>query len=205
MPKKLDPKTLPLPVQTAYMISAIGECLMAWATAEAQLYFLFTAQMVHQSENPQRYIVAGNVWSAIISFETKMRVLHGVIDANIKDSTARENWALIYNYVTMMVGKRNEVAHGTIVNVDDKEIVLQPFQWHIPHKRKALSLVQLKKRTADFVELHDTLAWISLQFSLLVKPCPKMHQPTPDLVLRLQKQAAQNRAKKKHRPQSSEA
>ena len=98
MVKKLDPKTLPLPVQTAYMISAIGECLMAWATVEAQLYFLFTSQMVHQSENPQRYVLAGNVWSAIISFETKMQVLHGVVDANIKDATARDNWGLIFNY-----------------------------------------------------------------------------------------------------------
>jgi hypothetical protein len=86
------------------MVSAIGECLMAWATVEAQLYFLFTSQMVEQSQNPQRYTLAGNVWSAIISFEIKMQVLHGVIEANIKDPTARGNWALVYNYLTKMAG-----------------------------------------------------------------------------------------------------
>ncbi len=44
---------------------------MAWASVEHILHEVFVRQVIHQSRNENRFVVARGIWSVVISFEAR--------------------------------------------------------------------------------------------------------------------------------------
>ena len=70
----VDITSQPIHVQTTTLSLAVGNCLMAWANVEHTMHELFVAQVVRQSRNKQRFVIARGIWSVIISFEARLRM-----------------------------------------------------------------------------------------------------------------------------------
>lgn len=203
------PDLWPLDRQRSRIHQAIGEFQMAWATVETELQFLFSAFMIIDSKNPQRYMVADEIWSVVVSFETRLKILNAIIRVNIPDKDLlNEVWSPLFNYIIVLSNKRNQVAHGGIFQQNQK-ILLQPF--HTSHTRKnpPISIVGLEHWRGRFIELQRAIEWMALKFSLILNPRPELAKldraQMPDLVLRLQKQAARSRGGKKQPHQPTEA
>jgi hypothetical protein len=199
-PGQLTPT--PLQNQQAALTLAVGSCLMAWSGVEFELLHLFIDQVVRQSRNKQRYVIARGIWSAIISFEAKLRMVDASINGSLwkleekRFKAARDDWRLLFNYTKTMASLRNEIAHGTIMNRDNKEMVIIPYATSIPFK-EGISIQKVIDRTTLFVELRPVLSWFSwLLASFWKRNLRRLvltEHPTPDLILRLRKQAAQSR------------
>jgi hypothetical protein len=120
--------------------------------------------------------------------------------------TVREDWRLLKNYVVKMSSLRNEIAHGTMMNYDNKEMMITPYATSIPF-RDGISISEVNNRAQLFIELDSALKWHELAFAALWKTKLRRlvlnQQPTPDLVLRLRKQAAQGRKAKKAQQNTS--
>ena len=174
---------------------------MAWAEVEHILHEMFVVNAVHRSRNKNRYVVARGVWSAVLSFEARLKMVDASLLGNLWDKKSRrylkakDDWRLLYNYIVKMSSLRNEIAHGTIMNYDNKEMKLTPYATTIP-PREGISLTEVQNRANLFVELSRALGWLDFSFSMYWKPKLKRtvlaQQPIPDLVLRLRKQAAQS-------------
>jgi hypothetical protein len=198
----LDPASQPLNVQQVLLTNAVGNCLMVWAGIERLLHAMFSAHVVRQSRNKNKFVIADSIWSAVISFEARLKMVDASINGDLwKEETSRfekvkADWRLLYNYIVRMSSKRNEIAHGTMMNQDGKAMVIVPYATTIPF-RDGISITEVVDRATKFVELERSLDWLILCFSALWKPKLKRavlsHRPTPDLVLRLRMQAAQSR------------
>jgi hypothetical protein len=70
----------PINVQTNTLFLAIGNCLMAWSNVEHAVHDLFVSQVVRQSRNKQRFVIAKGIWSEIISFEARLRMTSAAIN-----------------------------------------------------------------------------------------------------------------------------
>jgi hypothetical protein len=193
----VDPIPDPLKAQQGMLLLAVGICLMAWAQVEYTLHEIFVNHVIRQSRNKQRYVVARGVWSAVISFEARLRMIDAAIKGNLYKMEAKRfrvvtgDWRLLYNYTIKMSSLRNEIAHGTMVNCDDKGMMITPYATTIPF-RPGIPIEELQSRTRLFNELNLALTWHDLSFASLWKRQLKKHvldhKPVPDLVLRLRKQ-----------------
>jgi hypothetical protein len=192
----------PLQVQQIALSHAVGNCLMAWAQVEHTLHEKFVTQLVRQSRNKQRFVIARAVWSAVISFEARLRMVDAAIGGTLfqletkRCKLVASDWRLLKNYTARMSSLRNEIAHGTMMNFDNKEMKIVPYATAIPF-REGISIIEVYDRTNLFNELDKALNWHDLAFSSLWKPPLRRlvlnQQPIPDLILRLRAQAAQGR------------
>jgi hypothetical protein len=209
-----QPNLTQLQIQQAVLAQAVGSCLMAWSQVESQLLDLFISQIVCQSRNKQRYVIARGIWSAVINFETRVRMIDAAISGSLykleqrRFKNAAEDWRLLLHYTKTMATRRNEIAHGTITNYDNKEMMIKPYATTIP-TREGISINGVTELISLFVELSNTLSWFSwLLASFWKRNLRRLvltHHPTPDLILRLRKQkrdrirAAQIRKRKRAR------
>lgn len=183
----------------AALHEAIGECLMAWSTVEFELQFLFRIAL---DANP---VASHAVWAAVVSFEARLKILNAAIDANVGDSNFKADWRLLHNYASAQARFRNQVAHGTMMNVDGAGPMIEPY-FSVTKTRDLLSEKQVRGFAGGFLELAGALNWI--RNAVLVPPArPDIiaPPPVPDLVLRLRMQAAQSRGEKKLPPRLSGA
>ena len=204
-PPSIDPVAQPLQVQQAILSHAIGTCLMAWANVEHILHEMFVRQVVFQSRNKNRFVVARSIWSVIISFEARLKMVDASINANLWHAKTRRSqqlsadWRLLKNYVTKMSSLRNEIAHGTIMNRDNQEMIVTPYATSIPF-RGGISIAEIGSRTKPFLELHDALRWLEFLSSTWKPKLTRAvlnQRPTPDLMVMLRRQAAGSRKGKK--------
>jgi hypothetical protein len=208
-PRDLTPQELQ--VQRAHLSHAVGECLMAWAQVEHELHEIFVRQVIFRSRNKNRWVMARAVWSAVVSFEARLAMVSKSIEGNLerldtrKFKKVKDDWRLLYNYISKRVSLRNEIAHGTMMNFNT-EMRIVPYATTIPF-REGISISEIHKRAALFVELIRTLEWFSICLAALWKPSLKrsvlLQVQIPDLVLRLRIQAARSRGEKKKQNQSS--
>jgi hypothetical protein len=199
-------ESLPLQSQQAILSHAVGTCLMAWAAVEHTLHEMFVRQIIHQSRNKNRFVVARGVWSVVISFEARLKMVDASINANLYNSTTQHSkklaadWRLLKNYTTKMSILRNEIAHGTIMNRDNKEMIITPYATTIPF-RQGISITEVGNRTRLFMELNAALQWLQLFVSSGWKPKLKRavlnQQPIPGLILTLRHQASRSRKEMK--------
>ncbi|MEQ1955201.1 hypothetical protein [Mesorhizobium sp. CN2-181] len=170
--------------------TAVGECILEWAVVEFHLALMFHTLI---GGNPP---VSHGVFGAIRSFEARLQMLHMAVVNSYTDEadTIRTDWKLLYNYCTSMSQLRNQVAHATALNVDGKEVVLEPF-FNLTKEREKISTAEIKDRSVRFRELATTLWWITDQMERRTMPLGGSARPVPDLLLRLRTEAAQRRAK----------
>src|SRR5439155_26753992 len=97
----VDLTSQPLQDQTNTLSLAVGNCLMAWANVEHTLHELFVAQVVRQSRNKQRFVVARGIWSVVISFEARLRMTSAAIDGSLykletrRYQAVKNDWKLL--------------------------------------------------------------------------------------------------------------
>ncbi len=131
-----------------------------------------------------------------------MKMVDASINGNLWNVTTKHSqklaadWRLLKNYVAKMSILRNEIAHGTIMNLDNKEMIIVPYATTIPF-RGGISIAEIGNRTKLFIELHDAVQWLELFSSSGWKPKLKRavlsQRPTPSLILTLRDQAARSR------------
>lgn len=165
---------------------ATGECLLAWAMVEFNLAQIFRmCSGIH-------WVTADNIWSSVLSFDSKMSVLHNVLLALEPDRPDNSDWVLLHDHTRAMARRRNEVAHATMVNVEGKTPMLEPF-FVISKERPRISVTDVEERTFLFKELAQTLGWYRL---VREDSLPEQHRQfvsqVPDLLLRLRSAARQN-------------
>jgi hypothetical protein len=207
-PPPIDFNSQPLQVQTSTLLLAVGNCLMAWASVEHSIHELFVSQLVRQSRNKQRFVIARGVWSEVISFEARLRMTTAAINGSLykleerRYLVAKGDWKLLSNYTGTMSKLRNEIAHGTMVNIDSKEMKIVPYMTNIPIK-EGISIQEVLDRTQLFIELDRTISRYHSDLSLLWQPrirrLVSKQLPTPDLLLRLRDQAARSRGGQKRK------
>jgi hypothetical protein len=208
----MDFSSQPLAVQTNTLLLAVGNCLMAWATLEQTLCHLFVSQVVRQSRNKQRFVIAKGIWSEIISFEARLRMTTAAINGSLfkleerRYLTAKNDWKLLSNYVARMSSLRNEIAHGTLMNFDSKEMKIVPYATTIPFKN-GISIQEVFDRSQLFNELESAVSRFTSDLSLLWQPrirrIVSKQLPIPDLLLRLRDQAARSRGGQKSKQKKS--
>jgi hypothetical protein len=124
---------------------------MAWAQVEHTLHQKFVQQLVRQSRNKQRFVIASGVWSAVISFEARLRMVDAAIGGSLFEEEAKHHklvstdWRLLKNYTVKMSSFRNEIAHGTIMNFDNKEMMIVPYATAVPF-RGGISITEVQAR-----------------------------------------------------------
>jgi hypothetical protein len=199
------PPPVDLSTQNVLIVHAVGENLMAWASLEFELHELFVRQLIFESTNKNRYTIARSVWSAILAFDDRLKMVDAAMQANIANEQIRADWRLLFNYTKKMSTFRNEAAHGMVANYDHKEMMIMPYATSIPVKKAPLSITELKRRTSLFIALHENLQWLSLRMSLLLKPNAELEaRKTPDLIETLRKQADRTRASQRKGPASTD-
>lgn len=196
--------SLSLAQQRIHLSHAAGECLMAWATVEHALHDLFGAQIIRQSTNKNRYFVARIIWSTVINFDVRLRLVDATIEANFSKMKSRsyiqakKDWHLLYIYTISMSKKRNEIAHGTMMNYDNKEMRITPYATAIP-VRNGVRFEEVLQRILQFNELFGSISWIARFFAAQrrsrIRRRGLLPRSIPPLVLRLRKEARdRNRA-----------
>jgi hypothetical protein len=112
-PLYVDFGSNPLQAQSAALLLAVGNCLMAWSNVEHSLHGLFVSQVVRQSRNKQRYVIARGIWSEVISFEARLRMTTAAINGTLfkleerRYQVAKADWKLLSNYIGKMNSFRN--------------------------------------------------------------------------------------------------
>lgn len=203
-------KSQSLQVQQIALSLAIGTCLMSWANVEQVLHEIFVQRLVRQSRNKNRWVIARSIWSVIISFEARLRMVDAAFNSDIHGRKSRRyerlrtDWRLLYNYASSMSKLRNEIAHGTVMVFDDnktKETKVAPYATTIPF-RGGISIVDVYNRAKLFTELAQTFDRLEAS-SARWKAGPRRYvlirEPTPDLILRLRKQKAQHDRSRKQK------
>src|SRR5665647_250662 len=118
--------------------SDIGTCIMAWARIELALLKLFEQEITRGTRRSNATAAAQNVWGRVISFDTKLKILDGVLEAVLTKETQKALWRLMYNRAKRMAGKRNEIAHGRIMT-STTDASLQPYASVWPPRHTAIS------------------------------------------------------------------
>jgi Protein of unknown function (DUF3892) len=206
IPTPADFASQPLNAQRAMLANAIGECLMSWAAVERQLHHAFVHELVRQSRNKNRWVVAKSIWSTIISFEARLRMIDGAINANLHMNNSKravrlkKDWRLLYNYIGRMSGLRNEIAHGEMMNFDDKEMKIAPYSTTIPF-RGGIPIQEVINRTNSFAELSLAISWLHSSCLARWKTSSGrgrlMPTPAHNLILQLRKIARDQKGRSK--------
>ena len=203
-----DPQNILAKLQTERvgLVHAAGECLMAWASFEFYLHEMFVTEVILDSTSPHRYMVARGIWSVVVSFEARLKLVDVVIRSNIRDEQVLRDWKLIRSYTLRMSALRNEIAHGSAVNVDNQRMMIHPYSTSISSKAKLVDHAEIITRIRAFSELQAGIEWLSLCISALRRPDirkhfgDRVHSP-PDLIVRLRVQAERSRGRKREDPE----
>lgn len=170
---------------------------MAWALTESMLTRLF-----HQGARTGP-VIADAIWSAVVSFDGKMSILHNVLVLRLEGKPLVDDWQLLHVYTRKLSKRRNEVAHATLLNVENRTAMLEPF-FVLTKEKPRLSVADVEKRRNDFSELSNSLWWLLNQIigqpALPTTSLP----PIPDLLLRLRSEELHRREEQRKRHQSSQ-
>src|SRR5438094_468801 len=162
------------------LLHAIGDCITEWSNVEMHLAGIF--RLVARMDAPLAY----SLLATPRAFEIRVLMVHRAVQHCLEDSPHVDDWNLLYNYICVMSGKRNQVAHATMLSVDNKAMVLEPY-FVMTSPNPHLSLDDVKRRATEFHELAMCLFWFQ-NHVLWPPPLPLPEAfaiPTPDLLLRL--------------------
>jgi len=147
---------------------AIGNALDAWSRVEHSLESLFVA------------LTSADVWDAhlimasIVSFDARLKICNTLMGRHRKNFKTVERWDALYNKLDRKYRKRSELAHGSVVQLNDKtvwipyystgqsmrEMVLKPPEevGLPPH----LSTKEIEERALGFRKLAGALSDFNL-------------------------------------------
>jgi len=205
-----DPQNIQAKLQTERiaLVHAAGECLMAWASFEFYLHEMFVTEVILDSTNPQRYMVARGIWSVVVSFEARLKLVDVAITSNIRNEQVLRDWKLLRSHTLRMSALRNEIAHGSAVNVDNQRMMIRPYSTSISSKAELVDHAEIIKRIHAFSELQAGIDWLSLCISALRRPDVREHfgdrvQSPPDLIVRLRAQTERSKGRKRKAPKDT--
>jgi hypothetical protein len=168
---------------------AIGRCILAWATVEQTMSWLFCWALRAQKDT-----LAYAIFATPRNFEARSLLVHNAMRVRLENDSMLGDWNLLYTYVMQMSKKRNEVAHATVVG-DGSKFELEPYFVQTQTKPR-IDVEEVKHRGNAFVELDLALCWF------LGQPA-ESGQPTPDLLLQLRKEDVQRREEQRARQKPS--
>lgn len=172
--------------QKRRMAEAVGHCMLAFANVEITLTLIF------------RWAVGGpapvcdSILSEARSFELRSTIIHNAVKYRLHSrGQPVDDWNLLYNHLVRLSGRRNQVAHATLlIDVDLKEVLLEPF-FVLSQQKPRLSLSDVEGRAPEFVEMNDALMWFSAEVDAL-HPA-QISFPVSKLLVRLRVEEQQRR------------
>jgi hypothetical protein len=186
-----------LMAQRIALTQAVGECILAWSDAELRMTILFS--IATRMAMP----MAESILASARAFDARGQMLHRAMHFCLKEnSAALSDWNLIYNHIRFLAGKRNEIAHATMMNDAQVGLVLEPyFQIMSEHDRK-LGVEYVRAQTREFVALIPCINWIQFQIARPSLPQTASALRAPDrlLQLRIEEQQRREEQRKQRRP-----
>lgn len=184
--------------QKEKMHRAVGECVLTWSWVEVHMASIFACCIGASG------VTADTVLSIPKAFEVRSQMVHAAVRIFLANHPLLDDWNLIYNYVCKMSGRRNEVAHATMLSVDNKFIVLEPY-FVMTSPKTHIAVEEVERRAAEFTDLHLLMAWLTFEFHAVRHPVPQIRFPTsaPDLLLRLRTENDQRREAQRARQKPS--
>lgn len=170
--------------KTAILTGAMGACVSAWANVE------FHMSMIFRLMCGAHWPVADAILAAPRSYEVRALIVHNVMRIRLEGKPKLDDWNLLYNYMHRMAGKRNEVAHATLM-IKEEQPVLEPY-FVMSQERPKISLSELLKRAGDIQDLAHCLMWFHNSL-LPTIPLEEFSSSEPDLLLRLRAEDAARR------------
>jgi hypothetical protein len=144
------------------LYTAIGQALDTWAIIEAHLCSIFAVAV-----SAKEYAPAAAAFSAIISFEAQIDMVHAAMASSFAPTSAEfGSWSAIKKKLDKLRPTRNRLAHGKVVPVTMKggamEFRYLPFYHFFTHKEREefahLDLSDIQQIQKDFGEMVKTLA-----------------------------------------------
>jgi hypothetical protein len=175
----------------------MGRCIAAWANVEVVLMFVFQRTVGGDIR------IADSLLATPRNFEVRSSMIHNAMRIALGNKVLLDDWNLVFNYMTSLASKRNEIAHSTLIQEDDKRVVLRPYFTILGERRDALTVEIISQRARDFEELAGCVGWF-IRHLPHTPPLPPQVPPAPepDLLLRLRKQDAQRREEQRERAKS---
>lgn len=142
--------------------TAIGHALDTWAIIEAHLCSIFAAAVSAKNYEP-----AAAAFSAILSFEAQIDMVHAAMAASFSPESAQfTGWAAIKKKLDKLRPARNKLAHGKVVPVVMKgggiEWRYLPFYHFFTHKKRDaflhMDLDDVTSLEAEFAAMVKTLS-----------------------------------------------
>jgi hypothetical protein len=130
------------------LMFSLGHAIMQWAAVELNLSALFFGLLGPPYE-------AGELlWNRVRSFEAKLQMLHDLATIKFTDPEHRRNWALLREHTARLYGKRNQLAHSTLVVLpDDGKIALAPFATVSKLTAAPLRQPDIEDYTSEFIDI----------------------------------------------------
>ena len=178
------------------MTQAMGDCIASWSHVELSLAQMFMTVVGCKG------IVADTIWTSFLSFEPRTTMLHRVLNVQLENSPHLDDWNLLYNYTLKMSKERNKIAHSTLLNFDNKEMVLEPF-FVMTKPKPYLHIEDIRAIKPKFEELRLTVMIFSSEITMSPELRSKYPRPVSDLVLRLRAEDAQRRKEQQEQKKPS--
>lgn len=181
----LYPPDVQRAIDTLY--ESVGRCIMKWAEVEMGLALVW---QMHAGNDP---VVSDTIWSALRSFGAKQQMLTRILDRKLS-ADQMADWRLIHPHVSKMYGKRNAIAHSTMLLIDAQGPVLKPFMtitdaWS---PQGQLAVGDVDAIAAEFEELSRCLILLRDRIAP-PSPHPRFEGPIDGLLQRLRSEDARTR------------
>lgn len=199
----------------AELAGLAGQALDQWSHVELELASLFQ----YLTKMPDAMIAQVAV-ASIKSFDARVQVVNNIIGLVGLPQLHRDYWKWLYNRLTKLAKKRNEIAHFTIVEWGEDDDMLRKGSektiWRlVPYfslgrmvmeHSEGLSAKQIRERGQLFNTLYRDVAWLRFEVQMRrgkPKSRPKANPiPVPDRVLELRAEASRTPKGKRRPPQS---
>lgn len=186
------------------LAALVGQALDKWSHVEMELASLFR----YLTDIPDQ-MVAHVAMASIQSFDARVQVCNNLMDVVTTSPLHEAYWKWLYNRLTKLAKKRNEIAHFTIVGWETEWLKDEPTPpekvlWRVVpyfslgrmiitrnNHNEGLSAVQLNERTALFHELWGQVAWLRAEIQVLKGKLKANQIPVPDRVQELRDIASQ--------------
>ncbi|MGE3757734.1 MAG: hypothetical protein AB7H97_08260 [Pseudobdellovibrionaceae bacterium] len=173
---------------------AVGNCIMAWGGIELHLALTFEKLLASPP------YVANTVWDSVVSFDAKMKALNSVMELRISDPELRAIWKKLLKKIQKKAGKRNEIAHCTLVIKDNEDATIVPY-YSFAKDRPYLKAEDLEARWLTFNDYKEATRWLlaAVMVELSGGRRPE-HMPVPEVIRRIQESIEQERATSQSAP-----
>ncbi len=168
--------------EVARMHQAVGECVLAWATVEVYLQFLW--RLAHNNDA----LLPDAIWGAVVSMDARLSALQKILKLKFGETEHWGDVVLLLEEARRRNSQRNEIAHATLLLEGGVTPRLESF-FLISEPRTPISVEQIQERSRAFINLAQAISWLH-HWRLEPAPMPRKQlqafvQQPPDLILAL--------------------